>query len=59
MRLLPLIPQVFVDGGSYCTVSTSVVVCVVAVIPLLDCAVTFSVYVPAGVGRLADGPWFL
>ena len=43
--------------GGYCTVSTIVVECVVAVIPLLDCAVTSSVYVPAGVGRFCDGPW--
>ena len=41
----------------YFTVSANDVVCVVAVTPLLDCAVICRVYEPAGVGRLKGGPW--
>ena len=32
-----------VCGAAYCTVNAMVVVCVMAVMPLLDCAITFNV----------------
>jgi hypothetical protein len=42
----------------YCTVRATVVEFVMAVTPLLDCPVTVTVYVPAGVAGLMGGPWW-
>jgi len=50
--------QGFLGTSRYFTVNTIGVLCVMAVIPSLDCPVTVTVYVPEGVGRFVVGPWW-
>jgi len=49
---------IFLLECRYWMVSAMVAKLVVAVTPLLDCAVTVIVYVPAGVAGAGVGPWF-
>lgn len=43
--------------GCYFTVNTMVVELLMAVTPVVDCAVTVTVYVPDGVAGVGVGPW--